>query len=208
MYEGKSIFVDNTPPDERDAFLYLRESCHGGEDFGCMLVAIMEIKGIGTKVNTRKGIETLKKYCYDKDSSACFHLGFFYELGAPDLSSDIRKAMKYFSLACDIDPDSGCSTLGRIYFEGEGIPQDYVKAYPLLKRACGDVDDFESCYYLGLMYRDGLGIKQDEQKGYDILRKVCKDYVHEESCRASGLPSTLPHGREDYVPEDEGDLSE
>lgn len=178
------------PPDPRNIFLYLKKSCQGGEVMGCLHVAELEIEGRGTRLNVRHGIKTMEKYCHDKELIACIYLGWTYRWGKSGrVLPDGSKAVKYYSMACDLDAQFGCLESGEIYFKGEGVLQDHKKSYPLFRKAC-DVNNSQSCYYLGIMYRDGLGIDKDESSGYALFSKACDIDGHEYACRAAGFSST------------------
>ena len=58
--------------------------------------------------------------------------------------------------------------LGALYYDGNGVPQDYAKAYQLLKWAYDqDTSNNWGAYYLGACYAYGHGAQQD----YALARK-------------------------------------
>jgi len=58
---------------------------------------------------------------------------------------------------------SAASYLGRMYLRGEGVRQDFQRAWVWFQRGV-DKGDPESLNGIGLMYRDGLGIPKDMVK--------------------------------------------
>ncbi|GAA7790419.1 hypothetical protein JP0177_03570 [Helicobacter pylori] len=49
---------------------------------------------------------------------------------------DFSKARKYFEKACDLNNGGGCSNLGGLYYNGDGVKQDSKKAVALFEKAC------------------------------------------------------------------------
>lgn len=49
---------------------------------------------------------------------------------------DFSKARKYFEKACDLNNGGGCSFLGGLYYNGDGVKQDSKKAAALFEKAC------------------------------------------------------------------------
>ncbi|GAA9685250.1 hypothetical protein VH58_02080 [Helicobacter pylori] len=49
---------------------------------------------------------------------------------------DFSKARKYFEKACDLNNGWGCSFLGVLYYNGDGVKQDSKKAVALFEKAC------------------------------------------------------------------------
>ncbi len=49
---------------------------------------------------------------------------------------DFSKARKYFEKACDLNNGGGCSNLGVLYYNGDGVKQDSKKATALFEKAC------------------------------------------------------------------------
>lgn len=49
---------------------------------------------------------------------------------------DFSKARKYFERACGLNNGGGCSNLGVLYYNGDGVKQDSKKAAALFEKAC------------------------------------------------------------------------
>ena len=66
--------------------------------------------------------------------------------------------------------------LGRMYYEGRGVPQDDAEALKWFRPAAeqGDVD---AQYYLGLMYYDGRSVLQDYVQAYMWLNLAASRVV-------------------------------
>ncbi|GAA9692776.1 hypothetical protein VN1183_02090 [Helicobacter pylori] len=49
---------------------------------------------------------------------------------------DFSKARKYFEKACDLNNGGGCSFLGVLYYNGQGVEKDLTKAAYFYSKAC------------------------------------------------------------------------
>ena len=84
----------------------------------------------------------------------------------------VGKAVSLFQRACEGDVFEGCFYLGFMYFEGQGVDQDYAKAVSLYHQAC-DGDVANGCFDLAAMYHFGDGVDQDDAKAASILDQAC-----------------------------------
>jgi TPR repeat protein len=60
------------------------------------------------------------------------------------------------------------SLLGRAYYEGVGVPQNYTIALPWLNKAAAQ-GDRDALFFLGLMYEHGRGVGQDLRHALDLF---------------------------------------
>ena len=63
------------------------------------------------------------------------------------------------------------AVLGFMYYEGESVPQDYVKAARWYRRAA-EQGDIEAQFALARMYYLGLGVPRDEAKAVRWYRRA------------------------------------
>ena len=94
---------------------------------------------------------------------------------AYDKLNDYFNAKKYYEIGCNKvgDMQSGsCHNLGLMYYEGQGVRQDYHKAAELYKKAC-DMKDAMACNNLGALYGEGLGVKQNLTIAKQYYGKAC-----------------------------------
>ena len=66
----------------------------------------------------------------------------------------------------------GCSNLGFMYNNGNGVEKNEQKAAELYKKACNG-GEMNGCYNLGLMYADGNGVEKDLSKAVELFKKAC-----------------------------------
>lgn len=65
------------------------------------------------------------------------------------------------------------SMLGRMYFKGEGVPQNYLEAAIWLN-AAAEAGDADAQGLLGMAYEEGLGVGQDFSKAAALYRKAAE----------------------------------
>lgn len=63
--------------------------------------------------------------------------------------------------------------LGKCYFYGQGVPQDYSKAADWFRKAAGQWN-VEALAYLGSMFADGQGVPQDNAEALALLRQAAE----------------------------------
>ena len=102
------------------------------------------------------------------DNRAYTMLGFaYYEL------NDYFNAKKYFEIGCNkVSEPFCCFTLGGMYYNGQGVRQDYHKARELWKKAC-DMKKAGACNNLGVLYNSGQGVKQNLSMAKQYFGKAC-----------------------------------
>ncbi len=86
---------------------------------------------------------------------------------------DFSKARKYFEKACDLNNGRGCSNLGVLYQNGQGVEKDLIKATYFYSKAC-ELNNGDGCGALGGLYYNGDGVKQDSKKAAALFEKACK----------------------------------
>lgn len=65
------------------------------------------------------------------------------------------------------------SNLGMLYYNGQGVPQDYGKARQWYEQAAAQGDAMAQ-NNLGYLYLDGKGVPKDEQTGVEWIRKAAE----------------------------------
>ncbi|WP_164870537.1 tetratricopeptide repeat protein [Helicobacter pylori] len=91
---------------------------------------------------------------------------------------DFSQARKYFEKACDLNNGGGCGALGELYYNGEGVEKNLIKAAYFYTKSC-ELKDGGGCYNLGHLYGSGKGVKQDLKKAFALYEKACKLGVQE-----------------------------
>jgi uncharacterized protein len=66
-----------------------------------------------------------------------------------------------------------CYGAGRLFELGQGVPQDYMKAYKYFKQAC-DGGNMQGCNEVGFLFVNGFGVAQDYQQAYRYGKQACE----------------------------------
>ncbi len=88
-----------------------------------------------------------------------------------NINSSVEKPEKY-KKACDSGNASACNRLGLLYYAGQDVEQDNLKAVELFKKACNG-GDATGCTFLGFMYNNGIGVEYDKLKAVEFYTKAC-----------------------------------
>lgn len=88
--------------------------------------------------------------CADGKVIPCYNLGVMYDNGDSVVEDD-KKALQYYTTACDENYFEGCSKAAVLYEEGKGIEQNIKKAFNLYSKACGAGDAF-ACHNTAVYY--------------------------------------------------------
>lgn len=104
-------------------------------------------------------------------------IGWLYELGADGVERDMEQALHWYRKAVfEGDDPLGHVGLGRAYYNGNGVDNDYRVAFEHFQKAYqGGLPD--AAVYLGIMYQSGVGVEQDvreAQRCFDFA--ASKDY--------------------------------
>ncbi len=67
-------------------------------------------------------------------------------------------------------------TLGSMYHDGKGGPQDFTQAFKWYKRAA-EQGNADAQYCLGMMYDEGKGVPQDYQEALKWIRRAAEQGV-------------------------------
>jgi len=93
-------------------------------------------------------------------------------------------AIELYTKACKNGSKKGCVKLGLLYYAGDGVKVDIIKAKKLFVKACKQSHP-DACYYLGTIYKRGEGGTEKDYKRartyYGVgcklgLPKSCQQY--------------------------------
>ena len=87
-------------------------------------------------------------------------------------SKDPSRAAGLFQKACDGGERRGCTSLGQMYYNADGVPKDWDRAAGLFKRAC-DAGGTGGCMDLGLMYLRGESVAKDPHRAAELFEHAC-----------------------------------
>ncbi len=89
-------------------------------------------------------------------------------------AGDYETAAAHYKKAADLKYAAAELALGKLYYFGQGVSQDYEAAYLYLQRAREKVRSkaktAEALNYLGQMFRNGLGVEKSSMRAYNRLK--------------------------------------
>ncbi|MGC9052908.1 MAG: tetratricopeptide repeat protein [Candidatus Hydrogenedens sp.] len=105
---------------------------------------------------------------------ATYRLAYLYMYGDKyGIKKDEKKGFAYFQILAEKGEKEAFCELGKFYYEGKVVPQDFNKA-----RECFEKARRNGEYWLGIMYSKGEGVPQDYQKAHMyFLNVVRKNYL-------------------------------
>jgi hypothetical protein len=107
------------------------------------------------------------------DTQAMYEVGRMYERGR-GTESDINQALAWYEKAAKNGQNSDASArIGILYLEGQGVPQDYAKAFKHLSEAA-NAGAPAAQYYLALMYEEGHGLNSNPAAALNWYKKAAK----------------------------------
>lgn len=126
----------------------LEESCKGDHSEACTHLYLFN-------KDYNRNIRVFDQGCDGGAMSACFWLGYAYEVGSQGLMRDDAQAAEIYEKACIRRGHLGsCVRLGLLYYDGHGVKKNRAKAFELLKRAC-NAGSGGACDHLRWKFKDG-----------------------------------------------------
>ncbi|MDC7682814.1 hypothetical protein PQU92_05975 [Asticcacaulis sp. BYS171W] len=131
--------------------------------------AMYEAASIALKANDPKGVEALRTVADMGYPQAQFDLSVLYDKGTEGLiAADKAQARRWVERAAQGGIPEAMYNLGRMYYNGEGGPQDLPGAMFWLRKAA-ERGEAESQYGLGIMYMQGIGAPMNLTEAYKWL---------------------------------------
>ena len=109
----------------------------------------------------------------DMSSDVYIVMGAHRKNGLSGIQQDYALAKKWYEIAIEKGCDYGYVCLGEMYYLGEGVEQDYKKAYELFVRS--DSCEPMTMYYLGRMHEFGEYVPKDIEKAREYYEIAIKD---------------------------------
>ena len=115
------------------------------------------------------------------DIYTSFYLGQMYSDGGHGIEKDDAKAFYWWNNGARLGDTDCYDNLGWSYFHGNGVNQNFKKAYESFKKAIKiDSTDAYAHYYMALMFKDGLYVKANRDSLKFYLQKA-KDFGSEDA---------------------------
>lgn len=156
------------PEDLKRAFYWYKRSAELGNKVAERNLAVCYLDGRGTEKNYEKAINIMEKICSEDNNSSDL-------LNNNKESESIEKVIGILENATQGTEKDLHNELGKCYFKGLGIGQDYERAYYWFNKS----ESLESQYYLGLMYEEGKGVEKNLEKAKEHFINATEHYYGE-----------------------------
>lgn len=125
----------------------------------------------------------------DGSKAAYAEIGNIYEIGGGGINQDFEKAQQWYKKSIDeADDVLGYIGLGRLYYAGKGVKQDFEKAFWYFSQTENNEKPV-TFLMLGRMYHYGQGVQQDPHKARTYYQKAV-NYGYVYALRNLGLLET------------------
>jgi len=144
--------------DYSKSMTFFKKACDQGVALGCYNVGNLYFEGYGVKLNNTIASKFFKKACNGGYTEGCNKMNYIDSM--------------LYQKECDGGDTKGCDNLGDLYYNGQGVKQNYPIAAKYFKKAC-DGGDAKGCYNLGNLYDDGDGVIQNYSIAAKYYKKAC-----------------------------------
>jgi len=169
------------------AFKYFSTACKYNNSYACYKLSRMYQKGQGIKKNYVEAKRYLQIACDKNFATACQDME--YLMSNPLIMETLNKltsnTISITTNKCKNNNYQGCLDIGNFYYEGQDIPQDYIKAAEYYTKAC-NLGSPGGCYQLAEVYYHGKIEKKDIVKSNKYYKKSC-NLGYSQACNVIGL---------------------
>ena len=121
--------------------------------------------------------------CQPADPISCTNLGVYARDGLGGVARDPSRAASLFTRACEASQASGCTNLGRLEEDGQGVVRNITAAAEHYRRGC-ELGSAGGCRNVAGTIREGLVPAADDGELSRLLARAC-ELGDERSCRPS-----------------------
>lgn len=190
---------DGVPKDAPRAVALYRKACDLGSGDACYMLSLKYGTGEGVAIDEAKSGALRKQSCkmgsnlcqmmaYEMmvginlnackngDAERCNEIGDAYQFGWEDLEINYDEAAVYQEKACSGGSVEGCTSLGLLYADGQGVKKDLNKALALWQKACNGnaAVNARGCHMLAISYDLGDGVAKDPVRARMLYGKACR----------------------------------
>ncbi|EKU50805.1 Sel1 repeat protein [Acinetobacter sp. WC-323] len=124
--------------------------------------------------NYKQALPYFEKAANMNNADSINMVGIYHQEGIV-FEQNYKKALSYFSHAIDIDADNASAlfNIGQAYYYGEGVKQDYKKAFVWLTKSANQ-DYSLAQIQLAEMYFSGKGVNKNVAKAVEIIKPLAE----------------------------------
>ena len=176
MYaEGKGVRKN-----QARAAKWIRKAAEVGDAEAENDLGLMYAKGIGVTQDYEEAVEWFQRAWESGLLVAQYNLGFMHQNGCGIFQS-YKEAMECYRYAARVDDDESYyaeeevdeariafarNKLGEMYYQGNGVPRNYEKAFEWFEKAAESEKNALAEYNLGGMYAEGKGVEKDYEAAW------------------------------------------
>jgi hypothetical protein len=133
------------------------------------------------------GVALAEAMCDEGSASYCDKAAHIYRGQGDRTKEDLsyRKASALYEKACTNGQMGSCTSLGYLYWHGQGVAQDDPRAFALFTKAC-DGNDGAGCFAKGYCLDVGTCARLDKTEAFQAFGKACF-FTEPEGCYYQGL---------------------
>jgi TPR repeat protein len=104
-------------------------------------------------------------------------LGQIYYYGNADIEPEFEQARHYFELSLEKGHLGACGFLGQMYYRGEGVQKDQIKAFQYFRRglAANGIGAGIAYNGMGLCYMNGIEVTEDRSEALEYFLKAIQN---------------------------------
>ena len=116
---------------------YFIKSAELGHKDGMCFAGLCFLHGIGVEQDIQKAIEWFEKSAEQNSTQAMNNLGLLYKQNKAELEENesYEKSIEWFTKSASLNDSTGQLYLGKAYYDGVGVEQDYKTAVNYYKMA-------------------------------------------------------------------------
>lgn len=138
--------------------------------------------------NMEEAVQILLQAIEPMDEQDTYNWGVIYYNAIGDVKKDYIKAFKMFEMAAEKNYASAERALGWMYYKGEGIEKNEVKAAEMFVRAYEHgAEDAGVLYMVGQCYIYAIYVEEDIFRGIQIIKDAANMGSDGNSCAAQCL---------------------
>lgn len=155
-----------------DAFRLYKQSADNGNPEAMHNVAVMLLQPLGCLQDVKLAIDYYVKASEAGYNPSTYNLGHMNYMG--NLNGKVNKpvAAGFFKIAADKGHPESAHYLGLMYKDGDGVPQDSVKAIEYMRIAATKADIPISKAVLGFLLTNWNRTEEEIREGVDLLLKA------------------------------------
>lgn len=172
------LYSEETFQDEEKAYYwYSRAYGCGKKEAGLALARFCLAEG--EHRDQQKAEQLLTEYAsednhWEDQNEACLLLGQLYGGEIEGTAGvDWNRAVEYYERGAAQGNEACKRRLGRLYFEGEHVQQDYNRAFLFFKE-CKENGVLQDVLPLAFLYQNGYGCEKDERKAADLYLEAAE----------------------------------